>query len=221
MRERRPTPLLDARRRAVRTSRTMTRVARIASSAFIALLLFITACSDRDDAPVDAGHDLGAVDAAPPDAGSDATLDDAGDVSDAAPNDAGDTLDAATDTDASTPRDAGACDYVAVDEVVVLCSTDYAFVSRFVSEVSGCAPFHGFTPSGPRFADTASAIASDASCDPTCQWRFATSVSRIYCGRRSGYETLTAPDPTCADLYRFAEGYFASVEEHDAAYPCM
>jgi len=200
----------------------MIRVARFASSAFIALLLFITACSDHDDTPVDAGRDLGAVDAAPPDAGSDATLDDAGDVSDAAPNDAGDTLDAATDTDASTsPLDAGACDYVAVDEVVVRCDMRYVFVSRFQSDVPGCAPFYGFDPGGPRFADTASAIASDASCDPTCQWRFATSVSRIYCGRRSGYETLTAPDPACADLYRFAEGYFASVEEHDAAYPCM
>ena len=207
----------------------MTRAARVSSCLLSAWLLSFAACSDRDDTPVDTGRDLGALDAAPPDAAhedaslpDDAAIDDASSPIDAAREDAGDVRDAAAAPDAPTPPiDAGACDYVAVDEVVVRCDMRYVFVSRFQSDVPGCAPFHGFDPSGPRFADAASAIASDARCDATCQWRFATAVSRIYCGRRSGFETLTAPDPACAELYRFAEGYFASVEEHAAAYPCM
>ena len=197
----------------------MSRHARLASHLLSALLCGFAACSDRADAFPDAAtvDDLG-----PADAGVDAAPGDAGDARDAALIDAGEFSDAATGTDASTPAlDAGACDYVAVDEVVVRCDARYVFVSRFQSDAPGCAPFHGFGPAGPRFADAASAIASDPTCEPMCQWRFATSVSRIYCGRRSGYETLSAPDPACADLYRFAEGYFASVEEHDAAYPCM
>jgi hypothetical protein len=203
----------------------MSRITRLPRVALTLLVLALASCSDPADTPTDAGM---ARDFGPADAGADTGVGDAGDLSDAASEDAGDApdagepRDAATDTDASTPTlDAGACDYVAVDEVVVRCDMRYVFVSRFQSEAPGCAPFHGFDPGGPRFADAASAIASDPTCEPMCQWRFATSVSRIYCGRRSGYETLSAPDPACADLYRFAEGYYPSVEAHDAANPCM
>lgn len=168
------------------------------------------------------GSDAGASDAgldaaSTPDAGAD----DAG--PDAASADAGTMDDAFNPHDAAAPTtDAGvaACGYVAVDEVVVRCGTDIVFVSHFTSDMAGCAPFYAFDPAGAHFADTASAIASDATCDATCEWHFATSVSRIYCGHRDGYEVLSATGAGCADLYRFAEGYFLSVEAHDTAYPC-
>ena len=138
-------------------------------------------------------------------------------------------------TDAAAPSDAGRdapfarpdalmvdggldCMYVPVDEVVVKCGTAYRFVNQFQSERRDCPTFHGFTLEGPRYATAAEAIASDASCDASCIYDFAMSVSRVYCGRRTGYETLTAVG--CADLYRFTEGYYDSVESHDAMHPC-
>lgn len=149
-------------------------------------------------------------------AGSDAGHDAAAPV-DAAMVDAPvDPHDAAMGGDANI----AACTYTAVDEVIVLCGLDYVFVSHFTSGVHGCPAFYAFDPDGAHFTDTASAIASDATCDATCEWHFATSVSRIWCGHRSGFETLTATGAGCADIYRFPEGYFPSVEAHDAAVPC-
>jgi hypothetical protein len=165
----------------------------------------------------DAGLDAASTpDAGAGDAGLDAASADGGSL-DASTADALNLHDAAAPT---TDAGVAACGYVAVDEVVVRCGTDIVFVSHFTSDVAGCAPFYAFDPAGAHFADTASAIASDATCDATCEWHFATSVSRIYCGHRDGYEVLSATGAGCADLYRFAEGYFPSVEAHDAAYPC-
>jgi len=140
--------------------------------------------------------------------GDDAALADAGDV-DLGPSDAG-------------AEDGGgvSCDYVGVDEVIVVCSGDYTFVNHFISTLGApsCPPFYGFAVGGPRFDGFASAIASNTDCDPTCQYHFATSVTRLYCGRRTGFETLAATG--CPDVYRFAEGYYPSVEAHDLANPC-
>jgi hypothetical protein len=122
------------------------------------------------------------------------------------------------DSPARPDTDVARCSYVAVDEVIVLCGTDYTFVSHFTSELSSCPPFYGFDPEGEQFSDSASAIASNTSCDATCQWHFASEVSRLHCGHRDGYEILSATG--CDDVYRFSEGYYASVEEHDAANPC-
>lgn len=153
-------------------------------------VLFV-GCGD-DDGATDAGLDAGATDAG---GGVDASRADAG-TTDAGP----------------------ACDYVGVDEVVVRCDGDFTFVSYFSSTVESCDPFWGFSPEGPRFEDAASAIGSDPSCDADCQYDFSMSISRVYCGRRSGYEVLTAEG--CPDVYRFDTGWYASVEEHDAANPC-
>jgi len=202
---------------------------------FLGCLLVLSLASagcGPSSSPVDAGADAGGSEdggpldaAAPVDAAaSDAARpEDAGSPADAgAPADAGSPSDAAADVDAGGPTgpDAGACNHVAVDDVVVSCGGAYRFVSRFVSDVGGaaCPPFYGFSPDGPRFDDVASAIASDATCDASCQYRFAMSVTRLYCGRRTGYEVLTATG--CPDLVRFAEGYYPSVEAHDAARPC-
>lgn len=134
--------------------------------------------------------------------------------------DTGSTIDAFNTHDAAAGGDAdiAACSYVAVDEVVVLCGADYVFVSHFTSDAPRCPPFYAFDPDGAHFPNTAAAIASDATCDASCEWHFATSVTRLYCGHRTGYETLSATG--CADVYRFAEGYYPSVEAHDAANPC-
>jgi len=51
-----------------------------------------------------------------------------------------------------------------------------------------------------------------------CVYDFTTSVSRVHCDRRAGYETLTATD--CATLFRFPDGYYTSVEAYDASHPC-
>ena len=192
------------------------RVAR--SVVFVSLLAVAcgepAAAPDAGD-PVDAGSiDAGAIDAGSDDAGAvDAGAVDAGDV-DAGALDAG-----ATDAGAI---DAGAamCGYVGVDDVVVSCGGEYRFVSRFIDGEGSpdCPEFYGFSPDGARFDGFDAAIASDPTCDATCVYRFATSVTRLYCGRRTGYETLAAAG--CPELYRFAEGYFSSVEAHDAAHPC-
>lgn len=139
-------------------------------------------------------------------------------------------------TDAFTPSDAGRdaplpmpdalvtdagvdCMYVPIDEVVVKCDGRYRFVNHFQSDRgAACPPFYGFTLEGPHYATSEEAIASDATCETRCIYTFAMSVSRIYCGHRSGYETLTAPG--CAEIFRFSEGYFDSVESHDAMHPC-
>lgn len=187
-------------------------------------VLFV-GCGD-DDGATDAGLDAGATDGGGVDAsGSDASTEDASaddastdaDVEDAGATDA-ETSDAG-DQDAAT-EDGGppGCDYVAVNEVVVRCDGEFTFVGNFASTVEGCEPFWGFSPEGPRYDDAASAIGSDPSCDAGCQYRFSTSVSRMYCGRRSGYEVLAAEG--CPDVYRFDTGWYSSVEEHDAANPC-
>ena len=179
-------------------------------------------CGD-DDGATDAGLDAGATDGGGVDAsGSDASSDDASTEDASADVDASD-IDADTsdagDQDAAT-EDGGppGCDYVAVEDVVARCDGRYTFVTYFSSTVDGCEPFWGFSLEGPRFEDAASAIGSDPSCDAGCIYDFAMSFSRIYCGRRTGYERLTSEG--CPDVYRFDTGWYASVEEHDAAHPC-
>ena len=187
-----------------------------------ACVIGIAGCGESN-AAVDASMaiDAAALDASlPADAGSiDAGTADAG-TDDAGTDDAGNDDAGAVDA-GMAPMDSGTagCDYVGVDEVIVECGGRYVFVSRFESTVRGCEPFFGFDPEGPRFSSYAEAIASNATCDATCQWHFASAVTRLYCGRRSGYEVLEARG--CPDLYRFPEGYYPSVEAHDAAHPCM
>ena len=48
---------------------------------------------------------------------------------------------------------------------------------------------------------------------PACVYDFATSVSRVYCDRRAGYETLTATG--CATLFRFPEGDYMHARSAD------
>ena len=176
-------------------------------------------CGDAPGGDPDAGsaRDAGATDAGQ---GVDASA-----AGDAGAGDAG-TSDASTPdasaSDSGPPVDAGPdCEYVAVDEVIVRCDGDFTFVSHFTSTVAGCDPsFYGFDPRDTHFASSAEAIASDPNCDAGCEWHFATSVSRIYCGHRDGYEVLRADGDGCPDVYRFAEGWYESVEAHDAAHPC-
>ena len=132
------------------------------------------------------------------------------------------SIDAGPDTfvapDAGMPDAAAGCTYDGIDEVVVKCGGAYRFATLFRERGMACPDFYSFTPEGPRFASYAEVIASDATCDARCIYDFAISVSRVYCGRRTGYERLTATG--CADIYRFSEGTFDSVESHDAMYPC-
>lgn len=134
------------------------------------------------------------------------------------------TADAVADASDSAPVDADAsettsCDYVDLDDVLVKCSGKYALLGYFdVDPASAsCPPFWGFGGKTPHYATKDAAIAGQG-CDATCVWTFATAVTRLYCGHKDGYETLKASG--CPDVYRFAEGYYESVEAHDAAHPC-
>jgi hypothetical protein len=180
-------------------------------------LVLLAGCSGATSSP-DAGSapDTSTGDL---DAGVDAAL-----VEDGGHADVGVRLDAGTDAAApvdaapGVDADVARCDYVGVDEVIVQCDGLYTFVSHFTSEVAGCPEFYGFTPDGVHADSFDEAIASDATCNPDCQWRFRTAVDRLYCGHRTGYEVLEADG--CDDVYRFPEGYYPSVEAHDAMNPC-
>ncbi|MFO0563971.1 MAG: hypothetical protein U0269_38455 [Polyangiales bacterium] len=180
-------------------------------------------------------NDGAASDAASiPDAASDASANsdsarDASSIPDAA-RDASAITDAARDASAITDaaRDASAdvfvpppsCSYANVNDVVVDCAGTYRMVSQFnvVPPSSMCPPYWQVGMSAPAF--TPEQAATNAGCSTACIWNFSMSVSRIYCGVRSGYEVLSGTPNRCGQLYRFAEGYFPSVAAHDAMYPC-
>jgi hypothetical protein len=121
-------------------------------------------------------------------------------------------------TDSSADASTDACGYVDVDDVVVMCDGKYVMLGYFnvVPGSSSCPPYWAF-PGKSGHPTKEDAIAA-AGCSAMCIYKFSTSVTRLYCGKKTGYEVLRATD--CADLYRFAEGYYASVEAHDAANPC-
>ena len=125
--------------------------------------------------------------------------------------------DAASGADAS---DASSCNYNPVNEVLVDCSGSYRFTSYFVAdpESAACPPFWQVGTAAPAMSYEQAAM--NGGCSTACVWRFAMSVSRLRCGVRTGYETLTGTPESCPTLYRFSEGFFTSVEAHDAMYPC-
>jgi len=158
----------------------------------------------------------------PDSAGSDSSLSDSGgpdstgsDSSTPGASDAGKDASPADTSDAV----ADACGYVDVNDVVVKCGDKYTMLGYFdvVPSSATCPPYWAFAgKSG--YATKEEAIAA-AGCSASCIYQFSTSVTRLYCSKKTGYEVLKA-GKGCADLYRFAEGYFDSVAAHDAAFPC-
>lgn len=193
---------------------------RLSFSCLSLCLVCLAACGGSTST-TDAGTDAHLSTDAGADASVDASAPDSGAPDAAIAIDGGPGADGGSTPDGGASSDGGvACDYVGVDEVIVRCAGEYTFVSQFLSTVGppACPTFFGFDLDGARFESFEAAVASDPACDATCQYHFALSVSRIHCGHRDGYEVLRATD--CPDVYRFAEGYYASVEEHDAAHPC-
>jgi hypothetical protein len=132
------------------------------------------------------------------------------------PSSDGASSDALVDSDAAGP----ACAYENVDDLVVECMGRYRMVQRFdVAPPSAMCPPYWQVGSSPPAA-TAEQAALNAGCSTACVWRFSLAVSRLYCGHRSGYEVLAESSDRCGELFRFPEGYFASVEEHDRMFPC-
>lgn len=182
-----------------------------------------------DDAALDAAQsDVAALDAPAADGRADAALDAAPDARADAALDA--RADAAPDARADAATDARvdsgvfvpppSCAYVNVNDLVVQCSGRPRLVNNFnVVPPDPMCPAYWQVGSSPP-ATTVEQAALNAGCTTACVWRFATSVTRIYCGVRSGYDILEGTPPTCPRLYNFPEGYFASVEEHDAMFPC-
>ncbi len=192
---------------------------RIASSLLLSLLL-VPACGGGTSDP-----DAGRSDA--PVAPLDAPTLDAPIADDASPGidapvtetDAG-TTDAGTDAPVTEP-DAGGCAYTALDEVIVECDDAPTFVSHIgVFPPSDDCPPYWVVGSRPTHYDTAEQAIAGEACDAGCQWHFAMSVTRLYCGRRTGYEVLRAEEAGCDDLYRFDDGYYPSVEAYDETHPC-
>jgi hypothetical protein len=181
---------------------------------------------DAQSTDSSAGDDASANDSAtldtgvPSDANSDAdAARDASAITDSA-RDASATADAARDASADAFVPPPSCSYSNVDDVVVDCSGTYRMVSQFnvVPPSSMCPAYWQVGMSAPAF--TPEQAATNAGCSTACIWRFSMSVTRLYCNHRSGYEVLSGTPDRCGQLFRFAEGYFTSVEAHDAMYPC-
>jgi hypothetical protein len=170
-----------------------------------------------DSSPADSSVSSDSSDATGPgEAGEDATSE-TSDASDSSADVVADASDSApVDADASETT---SCDYVDLDDVLVKCGGKYALLGYFDVDpaAASCPPYWGFGGKTPHYATKDAAIAGQG-CDATCVWTFATAVTRLYCGHKDGYETLKASG--CPDVYRFAEGYYESVEAHDAANPC-
>lgn len=125
-------------------------------------------------------------------------------------------------SDAPTSDAPSMCEYYPLDDVLVRCGSRYAFVSRIgvVPASDACPDYYAVEGDTDRY-ETADAAITGESCDGSCRWRAAMSVSRIYCGMRSGYIRFTTDTAGCSpNLYQFPDGYYESVEAHDAANPC-
>jgi hypothetical protein len=177
--------------------------------------------ADASTADASAMADASANDSAAIDATSipDASASDASASTDSS-RDASALTDAARDASADVFVPPPSCSYANGDDVVVDCGGTYRMVSQFnvVPPSLTCPAYWQVGMSAPAF--TPEQAATNAGCSTACIWRFSISVSRIYCGARSGYEVLNGTSNRCGQLYRFAEGYFPSVAAHDAMYPC-
>ncbi len=128
----------------------------------------------------------------------------------------------ASASDAPTTDAASMCEYYPLDDVLVRCGDRYALVSRIgvVPASDACPDYYGVEGDADQY-ETADAAIAGESCDGACRWRAGTSVTRLYCGVRSGFIRFTTDTAGCTtDLYQFPEGYYESVEAHDAAHPC-
>ena len=142
-----------------------------------------------------------------------------GDVSDGSGDAAGeDVTDGDTgesDSDASGVE----CGYFDADNRLVRCSGEWVYTTRWQSFVDGCEPYYTIATSEEQFTSVEEAVAAKG-CETECIWSAATSVSLVRCGVRTGYIIFNAVEGACDPVYEYPEGYFASPEEHAAAYPC-
>jgi hypothetical protein len=172
-------------------------------------------CSGTTEA--DAGRDAPVLDAPVAiDGGSDAPSTDAPTADVSAIDDAG--SDAGGD-DAGPGFDGGACEYTALDEVIVLCDGEHTFVSRIgvFPTTDECPEYYVVGGRPTHYESTEQAIDGE-DCDDSCEWHFSSAVTRLYCGRRSGYEVLRAEG--CPDVYRIDGAYYPTVEAYDETHPC-
>jgi hypothetical protein len=140
-----------------------------------------------------------------------------GDVSDGSGDAAGED---ATEGDTGE-SDSGVdeCGYFDADNRLVRCSGEWVYTTRWQSFVDGCEPYYTIATSEEQFTSVEEAVAAKG-CETECIWSAATSVSLVRCGVRTGYIIFNALEGACDPVYEYPEGYFASPEEHAAAYPC-
>jgi hypothetical protein len=193
------------------------------------------AAEPADTSTTDTGADIAAPDAdIESDAARDAeeTPDAASDTGDADASvgdtiEADSTADAEADTadaadDIETDGSAAVCEFLDLDIRILDCNGDYKYLRGWTApfDTSGaCVPYFTISGDDARYATADDAI-NTTDCSPDCQYVASTSVTWLYCGRRSGYIIYSTPDEACGDLYEMPEGIYTSIEAYEAANPC-
>lgn len=114
-----------------------------------------------------------------------------------------------------------ACMYIDLEAFYYKCGEDYLMLRIFEDLDLGeprCPVYYGLGQQ--RFNDVQSALAS-RSCDQTCSYAPAMSVSFVHCERRNGYIEWRAAGEGCAPIFEFAEGIYPSFERWKMANPCL
>lgn len=205
-----------------------------ASLVFISLALVLTsACSDPASTPkpspqptVDMANqaDMLADDGPSPDQSNAPDLGkDMASTEDMQASDMSQTQDMQDMSDMSSSEDMKAdpaCMYIDLDVSYHKCGEDYRLLHKFEDVDLGaerCPEY--YTLGQNRFEDAASALAS-LSCEQTCSYTPAMSVSFVHCERRNGYIEWRAAEG-CDPIFEFAEGIYPSFERWKMANPCL
>lgn len=113
-----------------------------------------------------------------------------------------------------------ACMYIDLDVVYHKCGEDYRQLRKFEDVDLGAERCPEYYILGQqRFEDAASALAS-LSCELTCSYAPAMSVSFVHCERRNGYIEWRAAEG-CEPIFEFAEGIYPSFDRWKMAHPCL
>jgi hypothetical protein len=132
--------------------------------------------------------------------------------------------DAGTDAVDDTETDASpvACEFIDLDIRILDCNGDYKYLRGWTApfdESGTCVPYFTISGDETQYATADEAI-NTTDCSADCQYVASTSVSWLYCGRRSGYIIYRDADERCGDLYEMPEGIYTSLEAHAAENPC-
>lgn len=132
--------------------------------------------------------------------------------------------DAGTDAVDDVETDGGdvACEFIDLDIRILDCNGDYKYLRGWSApfDTTGtCVPYFTISDDDTQYTTADDAI-NTTDCSADCQYVASTSVTWLYCGRRSGYIIYRDADERCGDLYEMPDGIYTSLEEHAAENPC-